>query len=76
MMYDGYSLMENKLELRFMGADEKIFSEQTFFEGERMPFELFFLVRKGTLLFMADGNRLVVHKNFFLSVNDFDPVFR
>ena len=54
MMYDSYSLMENQLEIRFMGADEKVFSEQTVFEGERMPFELFFLVRKGKISFFMN----------------------
>ena len=55
MMYDGYSLMENKLEVRFMGADEKIFSEYTEENGERMPFELFFMIRKGRASFYIEG---------------------
>lgn len=59
MMYDGYSLMENKLEIRFMGADEKIFAEQTAVEGERMPFELFFMVRKGRVIFRIEDKETV-----------------
>ncbi len=59
MMYDGYSLMENKLEIRFMGADEKIFSEQAAEEGERMPFELFFMVRKGRASFYIEGEETI-----------------
>ncbi|MBQ7309726.1 MAG: helix-turn-helix transcriptional regulator [Clostridia bacterium] len=75
MMYDGYSLMENKLEIRFMGADEKIFSEQTFFEGERMPFEIFFLIRKGRVLFTVDEKETVCETGAVMLV-PYDAAYR
>ncbi len=59
MMYDGYSLMENKLELRFMGAGEKIFSDENAVTGERMPFELFFMIRKGKASFLIENKETV-----------------
>lgn len=59
MIYDGYSLMENKLELRFMGAGEKIFSDNASVAGERMPFELFFMVRKGKASFLIENKETV-----------------
>ena len=75
MMYDSYSLMENQLEIRFMGADEKVFSEQTVFEGERMPFELFFLVRKGRLSFFINDETIVCDTGTILMV-PYDTAYR
>ena len=68
MIYDSYSLMENQLEVRFMGSDEKVFSERTVFEGERMPFELFFLVRKGSISFLMNDEQSVCNMGTVLTV--------
>ena len=75
MMYDSYSLMENQLAIRFMGADEKVFSEQTVFEGERMPFELFFLVRKGRISFTMNDEETVCDAGTILTV-PYDTAYR
>ena len=75
MIYDSYSLMENQLEIRFMGADERVFSEQTVFEGERMPFELFFLVRKGKISFCMNDEETVCDTGTVLTV-PYDTAYR
>ena len=75
MIYDSYSLMENQLEIRFMGADEKVFSEQTVFDGERMPFELFFLVRKGKISFMMNEEETVCEAGSVVTV-PYDTAYR
>ena len=75
MIYDSYSLMENQLEIRFMGADEKVFPEDTVFEGERMPFELFFLVRKGKISFYMDDVQTVCDTGTVLTV-PYDTAYR
>ena len=75
MIYDSYSLMENQLEIRFMGSDEKVFSERTVFEGERMPFELFFLVRKGRISFTMNDEETVCDAGTILTV-PYDTAYR
>ena len=74
MIYDSYSLMENQLEISFMGSDEKVFSERTVFEGERMPFELFFLVRKGRISFVMNNEETVCDAGMILTV-PYDTVY-
>ena len=59
VMYDGYSLMENKLEIRFMGAGERIYTEPTVYEGERLPFELFLYVRRGCVSFLLGNEETI-----------------
>ena len=74
MIYDSYSLMENQLEISFRGSDEKVFSERTVFEGERMPFELFFLVRKGRISFVMNNEETVCDAGMILTV-PYDTVY-
>ena len=48
-MYDGYSLIENKMELRFFGADTRKFEAGEVLDGERLPFELYLCALSGSV---------------------------
>ncbi len=74
-MYDGYSQTENKIEIRFSGAGGQVFEEETVFEGERLPFELFLFVVEGELVLALKDTETVCPKGAVALV-PYDCIFR
>ncbi len=61
-MYDGYAMLENKMELRFFGSGAHRFEEETAFSGERLPFDLFLAVSEGTCRLELEKKEIVLEK--------------
>ena len=59
-MYDGYSMIENKLELHFFGSASHTFGENLTLEGEKLPFELFLCASVGSMVLNMDGNEIAL----------------
>ncbi len=62
MYDDGYSLIENKLELRFFGSGTHAFSEDTVLDGERLPFEVFLCACVGSVTLSMKKTELTLEQ--------------
>ena len=74
-MYDGYSTIENKLELHFFGAASHKFGEKLTLDGERLPFELFLCASAGALM-LRIGKKDIVLSEGDVALVPYDTEFR
>ncbi len=74
-MHDGYSLIENKLELRFFGSESRTFEEETVLDGERLPFELFLCAVSGEAVIAMKGAELTLTRGEVVLI-PYDTEFR
>lgn len=75
-MYDGYSMIENKLELHFFGSSSHTFGETMTLEGEKLPFELFLCASVGSLALHMGGGKVVVLDEGDVALVPYDTAFR
>ena len=74
-MYNGYSMIENKLELHFFGSASHKFVENTTLDGEKLPFELFLCASKGAVTLEMAKKELVLNEGEVALV-PYDTEFR
>ncbi len=74
-MYDGYSMIENKLELHFFGSASHTFGENSVLDGERLPFELFLCASAGSLTLRIE-KKVVVLEEGEVALVPYDTEFR